>query len=72
MVVPSACGRGVTDIYKDLKIITSKPVFTNPSELSFARSCEWKMPYHSFYRLLGFRIEGEVWEVIALKMRVDG
>jgi hypothetical protein len=29
-------------------------------------------PYHNFYRLLGFGIKGEVWEVIALKMRVDG
>jgi hypothetical protein len=30
------------------------------------------MPYLSPYRLLGFWIEGEVWEVIALKVRADG
>jgi hypothetical protein len=30
------------------------------------------MSYHSLYRLLGFGIEGEVWEVIALEVRVDG
>jgi hypothetical protein len=30
------------------------------------------MPYHSLYRLLGFGIEREVWEVIALEVRADG
>jgi hypothetical protein len=29
------------------------------------RSWEWKIPYHSLYRLLGFGI-GELWEVTAL------
>jgi hypothetical protein len=30
------------------------------------------MPYHSLYRLLGFGIAGEVWEVIAVEVRADG
>jgi hypothetical protein len=30
------------------------------------------MPYQSLYRLLGFGIEGELWEVIALEVRMDG
>jgi hypothetical protein len=28
--------------------------------------------YHSLYRLLGFGVEGEVWEVIALEVSVGG
>jgi hypothetical protein len=34
-------------------------------------SGEWKMSYHSLYRLLGFGIDGEVWEVTDFKVRVD-
>lgn len=36
------------------------------------RSGEWKVPYYSLYKTLGIGTEDEVWEVIALEVRVDG
>jgi hypothetical protein len=63
VVVLSAGDQWVVDIC--LMLITSKPRFTNPSEMS-------SVGYHSLYRLLRFVMEGEVWEVIALELRADG
>jgi hypothetical protein len=69
-VVLSAGDRRAVDIC--LTLITSKPRFTNPSERVLCRSWDWKMLHHSLYRLLGLGMEGEMWEVIALKVRMDG
>jgi hypothetical protein len=69
VVVPSTGDRQVVHIC--LTLITSKPRFTNPSEMSSAGFEAGRCSYQSLYRLLGFGIEGEVWEVIALKVRAD-
>jgi hypothetical protein len=70
VVVPSAGGRWVVHIC--FTLIISKPRFINPSEMSSAGVEAGRCRYHSLCRLLGFGIEGEVWEVIAFKVRADG
>jgi hypothetical protein len=69
VVVPSAGDRQVVDIC--LTLVTTTPRLTNPSEMPPA-GAETGRCYHSFYRLLGFGLESEIWEVIALEVRADG
>jgi hypothetical protein len=66
VVVPSAGDRWVANIC--LMLITTKPKFTNPPEMSSAGVVNGRC----LYKLLGLGIEGEVWEVIALEVRAGG
>jgi hypothetical protein len=50
-----------------LMLITSKPRFEKPPEMSSE-----EIKTGRCHMLLGFGIEGEVWEVIAVKVRADG
>jgi hypothetical protein len=67
--VPSAGDRKEADML-DANNVKAK---VNPSIKDVLwRSGEWKVQCLSLYRLLGFGTEGEVWDVIAFKVTVDG
>jgi hypothetical protein len=48
------------------------PTFSNPSEMFSARDENVRCRIRALNKLLGFGIEGEVWEIVALQVRADG